>query len=68
MLTILDYLHSVLLPNTTLISELTDCTPKAAVEAFAAMCAGDPMPQFVGGHGASPQSNSARRRSSPFSM
>jgi len=55
MLTILDYLYGVLLPNSALISELTDCTPKAAVEAMTAICAGDPMPQFVGGHGAKPQ-------------
>lgn len=54
-LSLLDYLYGVALPNGTLISELSDCTPKANIEVLTALCAGDTLPQFVGGHGAKPQ-------------
>jgi len=54
-LTLLDYLYGVALPSGALISELTDCTPKANVEVLTAMCAGDVVPQFIGGQGARPQ-------------
>lgn len=55
MITLLDYLYGIKLPSGALISELTDATPKPNIEVLTAMCAGDTMPQFLGGHGAKPQ-------------
>jgi hypothetical protein len=55
MITLLDYLYGISLPSGVLISELEDCTPKPNIELLTAMCAGDTLPQFIGGHGANPQ-------------
>jgi hypothetical protein len=55
MITQLEYLWGLSLPNSAMITELVDCTPKPAVELLSALCAGDVVPQFVGGHGAQPQ-------------
>lgn len=54
MITLVDYLYGILLPNNTLIAELSDCTPAAALQALSGFAAGDPIPSFQGAHGAAP--------------
>jgi hypothetical protein len=55
MITSLQYLCGLSLPTGALITQLTDCTPKSALELISNFCAGDVVPQFLGGHGAKPQ-------------
>jgi hypothetical protein len=54
MLTSLEYLYGILMPNATMIGELTDCTPSAGVQLLMAKAAGDTLPSFVSSHGLSP--------------
>ena len=54
MLTATEYLYGVLLPNSSLIVQLTDCTPAAAVQLLMAKAAGDTLPSFVGAQSLSP--------------